>query len=253
MEAEPLVTRATGVSEHLVLACRATRDKAQLAAAPQWQVVQNFLSHLKTMPRDDEGLSEPAAAPMPPPPVRTVAQNFVARQSASPHFHAGAERSPRTATPETFPEPAPAKTDASDVIDLATGSMDSESIVRAVLHGNSDLIECPIHPPMCPHASLAVSRDRRLVLVAVARQGLPDLRAIGQAYRWLIENRPLISLAVPQFAIDAHQLPRLHLLVDHADVTAEILQPMLQSANVIVHAYRKLRWGAKTGLLLEAA
>jgi hypothetical protein len=106
---------------------------------------------------------------------------------------------------------------------------------------------------MCPHASLAVSRERRLVLVGVARQGLSDLRAIGQAYRWLIENRPLISLAVPQFAIDAHQLPRLHLLVDHADVTADVLQPMLQSANVTVHAYRKLRWGGKTGLLLEAA
>ena len=106
---------------------------------------------------------------------------------------------------------------------------------------------------MCPHASLAVSRDRRLVLVAVARQGLSDLRAIGQAYRWLIENRPLIGMAVPQFAIDAHQLPQLHLLVDHADMTAEVLQPMLQSANVTVHAYRKLRWGGKTGLLLEAA
>ena len=76
---------------------------------------------------------------------------------------------------------------------------------------------------------------------------------VCQRSAWPIENRPLISLAVPQFAIDAHQLPRLHLLVDHADVTAEILQPMLQSANVIVHAYRKLRWGAKTGLLLEAA
>ena len=253
MEAEPLVTRATGVSEHLVLACRATRDKAQLAAAPQWQVVQNFLNHLKTMPRDDEKLNKPVATPMSPPSVRTAAQRFVEQQPAPPHFHAGAERDPRSAAAVPFPEPAPAKTDASDVIDLATGSMDSESIVRAVLHGSSDLIECPIHPPMCPHASLAVSRERRLVLVAVARQGLPDLRAIGQAYRWLIENRPLISLAVPQFAIDAHQLPRLHLLVDHADVSAEVLQPMLQSANVTVHAYRKLRWGAKTGLLLEAA
>ncbi len=53
--------------------------------------------------------------------------------------------------------------------------------------------------------------------------------------------------------IDAHQLPRLHLLVDHADMSAEVLQPMLQSASVTVHAYRKLRWGSKTGLLLEAA
>jgi hypothetical protein len=36
-------------------------------------------------------------------------------------------------------------------------------------------------------------------------------------------------------------------------MTAEILQPMLQASNVTVQAYRKLRWGGKTGLLLEAA
>jgi len=28
---------------------------------------------------------------------------------------------------------------------------------------------------------------------------------------------------------------------------------MLQSASVTVQAYRKLKWGTKTGLLLEAA
>jgi hypothetical protein len=106
---------------------------------------------------------------------------------------------------------------------------------------------------MCPQASLAVSRDRHLVLVAVARQGLPDLRQIGRAYQWLNENRALIGMAVPQMSIDTHQPARLHLLVDHADMTADVLQPMLQSAAVTVHAYRKLRWGGKTGLLLEAA
>jgi hypothetical protein len=253
VEAEPLVTRATGVAEHLVLACRATRDKAQLAAAPQWQVVQNFLKHLRTMPREDAPAertvsmdsldSVPSTAPTPD--VRSVAQSFVSRQSSS-NLDAGAERG-------AAPDPAMGRGDPGDVIDLPSGDTDPASIVRAVLRGGADMIECPIRPPMCPHASLAVSRERRLVLVGVARQGLSDLRAIGQAYRWLIENRPLISLAVPQFAIDAHQLPRLHLLVDHADVTADVLQPMLQSANVTVHAYRKLRWGGKTGLLLEAA
>ena len=34
---------------------------------------------------------------------------------------------------------------------------------------------------------------------------------------------------------------------------AQILQPILQSASVKVHAYRKLRWGGKTGLLVEVA
>jgi hypothetical protein len=133
--------------------------------------------------------------------------------------------------------------------------MTAAAIVAAVLRADAgtELVECPIHPPMCEDASIAVARDRRLVLVAVARQGLSDLRAIGQAYRWLVENRPLIAMALPQFAIDAHHLPRLDMLVDHADVTAETLQPMFQNHHVTIRAYRKLRWGGKTGLLLEAA
>ena len=65
--------------------------------------------------------------------------------------------------------------------------------------------------------------------------------------------RSLIAMAVPQMSIDAHQHPTLYLLVDHSDMSAQILQPILQSANVKVHAYRKLRWGGKTGLLVEAA
>ena len=37
------------------------------------------------------------------------------------------------------------------------------------------------------------------------------------------------------------------------NVAADVLQPMLQSDHVTVQAYRKLRWGGKTGLFLEAA
>ena len=44
---------------------------------------------------------------------------------------------------------------------------------------------------MCLVARLAVSRDRSLVLLAVANQGLHELQFIGQAYRWLKENREL--------------------------------------------------------------
>jgi hypothetical protein len=106
---------------------------------------------------------------------------------------------------------------------------------------------------MCPSARLAVTRDRGLVILAVARKGLTELRSIAQAYRWLVENRALIGMAVPQLSIDGLRHPRLRLLVDHADLTAEALAPMLESATVSVQAYRKLRWGGKTGLLLEAA
>ncbi|HMB95372.1 MAG TPA: hypothetical protein VKK61_04965, partial [Tepidisphaeraceae bacterium] len=95
--------------------------------------------------------------------------------------------------------------------------------------------------------------DRCLVLIAVAQNGLSDLRLIGRAYQWLIENRALIAMAVPQMSIDAHQLPCVRLLVDHADMSAEVLQPILHNTSVTVHAYRKLRWAGKTGLLLEAA
>ena len=92
-----------------------------------------------------------------------------------------------------------------------------------------------------------------MVLLAVAREGLSELRAIGQAYRWISDNRALIGMAIPQFALDPHCTPRLRLLVDHADFSADVLQPIMQSGHVTVQAYRKLRWGGKTGLFLEAA
>ena len=73
------------------------------------------------------------------------------------------------------------------------------------------------------------------------------------AYRWTVENRALIGMAVPQFAIDPRRTPRLRLLVDQADVSADVLRPILQNASVALQAYRKVRWGDRTGLLLEAA
>jgi hypothetical protein len=42
-------------------------------------------------------------------------------------------------------------------------------------------------------------------------------------------------------------------LIDQHDTAAETLQPMLRTGNVTVQTYRKLRWGGKTGLLLQAA
>ena len=60
-------------------------------------------------------------------------------------------------------------------------------------------------------------------------------------------------MALPQLAIDPHQSPRLRLLVDQSDLSAEALQPVLQSEYVTVQSYRKLRWGDRTGLLLDAA
>jgi hypothetical protein len=98
-----------------------------------------------------------------------------------------------------------------------------------------------------------VGRDHRLVLVAAAGRGLSQLRGIGLAVRWMNENRDLIRMALPQLAIDAHLLPCVRLLVDQADLSAEQLAPLLHSQTVTVQAYRKVRWGQKRGLLLDAA
>lgn len=140
------------------------------------------------------------------------------------------------------------------MLDLDGIEEGSAAIITAMIRqAAGELIECPIRPPMCPEAHLTMDRERQLTLLAVAGEGLRELRGIAQAYRWLTENRALVAMALPQFAIDALRLPRLRLLIDHADVSAELLQPMLQSGNVTVQAYRKIRWGEKLGLLLEAA
>lgn len=234
----PVAGSVSGVTEHVVLWCCATRDKAQLATAPQWQVVTDFLARAQknSAPAVPSAVAAPATAKSEPAPAMEPAPSM-----------------PAAPEPNSAAAAVAHHENSSDVIDLPDSHASPAAIVAAVLRGGHELVECPVKPPMCPDASLAVSRDHRLVLVAVARQGLNDLRLIGRAYQWLIENRALINLAVPQMSIDAHQLPRLHLLVDHADMSADVLQPMLQSASVVVHAYRKLRWGNRTGLLLEAA
>jgi len=69
----------------------------------------------------------------------------------------------------------------------------------------------------------------------------------------MAENTELIRMALPQLAIDAAATPCVRVLVDHNDLAADVLQPLLQSGTVTVQAYRKVRWGTKTGLLVEAA
>ena len=150
-------------------------------------------------------------------------------------------------------EPTGSRGGACEVMEISAEGTAGSILAAMLARPDSGLVECPVRAPMCPSARLTIDRDRRVILLAVAREGLAELRSIGQAYRWLIENRALIGMAVPQFAIDAHQLPRLRLLIDQADASADILQPMLQSGHVTVQAYRRVRWGDRTGLLLDAA
>jgi hypothetical protein len=271
MEAEPAVEPTDAVSEHLTLVYRPTRERTTIGAAAHWQVVTDFLARANEQNDVVELADQPTE--IDPPTV-------VEQPTMKPTAPSSAETESRRVTEFVIPtaaqavetvEPkvvrpvvetiqsavAPAATstdDDCDVTDLPAGEVTEAAVLAAIMRKpGTGLIECPIRPPACPEATLAVGRDRRLVLLAVARKGLTELRHIGQAYRWVIENRPLLSMAMPQLAIDTHALPSLRLIIDRADSQADLLLPMSENKNVTVHTYRKLRWAGKTGLLLEAA
>jgi hypothetical protein len=246
MEEQPAVAAVTQISEQLVIHCRLSGQKP--ASMPQWKIVAALLQNASA-PRKDTG---PIAMEQPMK-ITEKAPEAEAKQSFE-------EIKPTTAAEPLAPKmtlrPAPQmeETQPTEVIDLSDGG--DEAILQAVVRqGGADgmWVQCPVKAPMCPQAVLAVGRDQRLVLLAMAGKGLAEVRSIGLALRWMNENRELIRMALPQLAIDAAALPMVRLLVDHADLSAELIQPLLESATVTVQAYRKLKWGRKSGLLLEAA
>ncbi|MGD1277608.1 MAG: hypothetical protein ABR964_10345 [Tepidisphaeraceae bacterium] len=240
MQAEAAVRPVALVAEHVLLHCRAAKGQPT-GAGPQWRILGDFLANA-VVPDVDQGITEAAATmkwaeEMPAAPVPTAPLAATQGQEAM-----------RSAVNLGGEEPI------DEVIDLPDGS--EESILTVIVSRGGaagQWVQCPIKPPTCPQAVLAVGRDHRLVLVAVAGRGLSQLRRIGLAARWMNENRELIRMALPQLAIDAHLLPCVHLLVDQADVSAQQLGALLASQTVTVQAYRKVRWGQKRGLLLEAA
>jgi hypothetical protein len=135
-----------------------------------------------------------------------------------------------------------------EVIDLPAG----ETVADVVL-GRLDLVLTPIAPPMLADSRLCVSRDGAVVLVAAASPGLGDLPAIGQAMTWATENRRLLRMALSQYRLDESAEVLLHLLVSRADANADALRPLMSTGRVTVQAYRRLTWGGRAGLLLEAA
>jgi hypothetical protein len=223
------INAAADVVEHVAICWNPTRDKAQLANAPQWQIVADFLSRAKAQAPGPTIQSEPAASPI---------ENVDVEPESEQTVHLE----------------GPSMTEPSDVIELPDGDDAAEAVLQSIMRSaGSEMIECPVAPPGASEARLAVTRDRRLMLVAVAHHGLSNIASISQSYRWLIENRSLIGMALPQMTIDTRQLPLLRLLVDHADLRAESLQGIVQIGSVTVQSYRKLRWGERRGLLLEAA
>jgi hypothetical protein len=310
VEPEGVVAAEAEAAEHLVMFCRPTRDKAQIAAAPQWAIVDDFLFRLRQapvagaagaspfdIPCEARALEAAAAAnasdpavqpddpaddvspqptdtmtPDPSAPARPTLRPVSEQNRDGSSFYLAASRPAPAAEPIPLAGIEPSRPEASataapppmqptapaageyEVLDLPGPNASAAAILAAILHDPAaGLVECPVRAPMCADVRLAVARDRGLLLLAVARQGLGELKLIGRAYQWLQENQSLIAMAVPQFAIDPATTPRLRLLVDQADLSAETLRPMLESAHVKVQAYRRLRWGGKAGLLLEAA
>jgi hypothetical protein len=272
-------------------------------SAPHWGIASQFVARSVAPPTAEpmpeplpEALQRPETnvqpAPIPmPKPIPEAAKGKPVQKSADIAMESG-DAAPIRMTQMEQP--------MAEVIDLPVSENESGILDAVVRQGGAEgrWMQCPIRPPMCPKSILAIDRDRRLMLIAVAAKGLNDLRGIGLALRWMSENRELIRMALPQLAIDRDRrlmliavaakglndlrgiglalrwmsenrelirmaLPQLAidiqaapgacLLVDHADLSAEILQPILQSETISVQAYRKVKWGSKTGLLLEAA
>jgi hypothetical protein len=256
LDAEPAVRRSFRIAEHLVLLCRPTRDKAQMGNPPQWAILSKFLTQAKAAlaeqedePVDTIERADDQGAEM----IEETTQDAAAPEA--PVQGAVEQTAPPAAPVPNLPPVQPASTGGyEEVVELSDQGATAEAVLSAVLRQNHGrFVECPVRAPMCGEVRLAVSRERGIVLFAVAREGLGDLRSIGQAYRWVSENRTLLGMALPQFAIDTNQSPRLRLLVDQSDLSADLLQPVLRSEHVTVQSYRKLRWGGRTGLLLDAA
>ncbi|MGD0463847.1 MAG: hypothetical protein ABSB74_15275 [Tepidisphaeraceae bacterium] len=235
LERESPIRPASNVMEHAVLNCRLSHDKPHPIPAPHWNVISQFVATA----------IQPEAKHNPEP------KNPM-------NFNITEEHRPAAAghiAPTPAAKMAVVDQTTTEVLDLP-GDQTEQSILDAVVRqGGADgrWVQCPIHPPMCPQAILAVGRDHRLILLAVAGKRFSQFPSIGLALRWMAENGELIRMALPQLAIDSSATPAVRLLVDHDDLWAETLQPLLQSDTITVQAYRRLKWGAKTGLLLEAA
>jgi hypothetical protein len=234
LEREMPIRPAQNVLEHAVLNCKLNQEKPQPVSAPHWNVITQFVA--TAIQSETKSNTEPVSHMN----LNTAEDH----RAAGPHIVQAS--APRLAVPDKA---------VSEVIDLP-GDQNEQSILDAVVRqGGAEgrWVQCPIHPPMCPNAILAVGRDHRLILLAVAGKGFSQFPSIGLALRWMAENGELIRMALPQLAIDASATPAVRLLVDHADLWADTLQPLLHSDTITVQAYRRLKWGAKTGLLLEAA
>lgn len=285
---ESLETDVENARAYTVLWCHSTRDAGQPESMPQWGVVESFLdtpadeaanaAHYGTIAggaeisdvddeldaealammsmRDDEtSIFEvpPLARPMGSAPVSsTIRTNPEPAAMSMPTITPTAQPQVTQMHAPTIPmkqEIANGYDSAGDVIELPDGV----SVLSAFLRGSSQLLVTPIAPPMCPGATVALGRDRGLVLVAQAGTGLAGMESIAAAVRWLDDSKQLIAMAMPQLTIDAALPTTVQLLIDHADRSAEGLRPLLGNSRIAIRSYRRLRWAGRNGLLLDAA
>lgn len=278
-EPETPVRYAGGVAEHPLMNCRVTRDKAQLASSPHWTVVAEMLKRprrgqtIDAISSEQEGkvpASVIAKGKATPDASDAIPANAINAATVEPHIRRvepqadvaarGASVMPSESLSMDFTMPRLAvpvpqmSPGTDDVIELSGDATNPAGILAAVLHRSEfGMVETPVAIPGCPAAKLVVTRERGLAVVAAATRGLKELRSIGKAFQWMNENRALVAMAVPQLSIDASKTPSVILLVDQADITGELLRPMMQAEHVTVRAYRTLRWAGRQGLLLEAA
>ena len=135
-----------------------------------------------------------------------------------------------------------------EVLDLPLGA----SVADAVLT-RMGVAATPLVPPMLAGGRLCVDRSGELLLVAAAAPGLTDLPSIGRAVTWANDNAQLIGMALAQYRLAQNGTVGLHLLVSRADANAEALRPLMGTGRVSVQSYRRLTWGGRCGVLLDAA
>jgi hypothetical protein len=259
------------VTEHQVLACQRDAEQTSSNCSGHWRVIGQFVSNsiapavaaappfaapsftpmgTHTARKVEERIAEPVSQPS------ENVHEYKPRINPGPTMRMNINESPRMPSMDApISGGATSRGAISEVIDLPEDAGERSILDAVVRQGGAEgrWVMCPIHPPMCPEALLAVGRDQRLMMLAVAGPGLGQLLSIGQALRWMSENIELIKMALPQLAVDADAEPCVKLLVDQRDLSAEMLQPMLESDTITVQAYRRVKWGGKTGLLLEAA
>lgn len=264
---DPLVPDVEHAQVHTILWCHAHRDKSQLATAPQWRVVQEFLELTPDSDADAahygievDSEAAPAVAnePMSIPTMAQPMKELPRTMESSVRSEAmQSEMTEERAVQNPIPmmpmmqanREAAAADELGEVIELPEGA----SILAAVMKSGTQLLATPITAPMCAGATVAVGRDRGLVLVAQAGSGLSGMESIAAAVSWLDASKQLIAMAMPQLSIDTGVATKVQLLIDHNDRAAEGIRPLLGNSRITIRSYRKLRWAGRTGLLLDAA